>query len=113
MWAEQTATELRVTLQRTPTASLPAAELAQHLSVYLLTPADIPGMDPADIACLLRPGQSSWSAVTVDTPTGLFVAYNATHSAARRESDVMHELAHVICAHPKTRIVTLNLELWA
>lgn len=106
-WSEQQAIALRATLQRTPTAPLPAAELARHLGVCLLTPADIPGMDPADIACLLRSGRSCWSAVTVDTPMGLFVAYNTTHSAARRESDVMHELAHVICAHPRTRIVRL------
>ena len=28
------------------------------------------------------------------------VLYNANHSPARQESDIMHELAHIICEHP-------------
>lgn len=28
------------------------------------------------------------------------VLYNADHSPARQESDIMHELAHIICEHP-------------
>lgn len=106
-WAEQQAVELRVALQRTATAPLPAALLAQHLGVCLVTPADIPGMRLEDLACLLRPGVSCWSALTVDTPIGRFIAYNTTHSQARHESDVMHELAHIICTHPRTRIVSI------
>ena len=51
------------------------------------------------IAWLLRP-DSEFSAIVAVIGAHKMVLYNAAHSAARQESDIMHELAHIICEHP-------------
>lgn len=48
---------------------------------------------------LLGPN-GEFSAIVVVVKNHKMVLYNATHSPARQESDIMHELSHVICEHP-------------
>ena len=77
---------------------LPSDRLAHHLRVKIIFPSNIPGMN----AKLLSRVQSKneWSAVTIQTETGNVIIHNDKHSLARQESDIMHELAHLICKHP-------------
>jgi hypothetical protein len=106
-WAEKQASACRARVGLSDIAPLPARTLANTLNIRLLVPNDIPGVTATDIACLSRPGPSRWSAVTVETPWGTFVLYNPTHSAARCESDLMHELAHILCHHTTGGFVRL------
>jgi Zn-dependent peptidase ImmA (M78 family) len=59
---------------------------------------------PREVAELLTTRFAGvWSAVCVPTDDAFVVVYNPTHSAPRQESDIMHELAHVLCDHTPDR----------
>ncbi|MBE3558173.1 MAG: ImmA/IrrE family metallo-endopeptidase [Ktedonobacteraceae bacterium] len=78
---------------------LPARRLAQHLKIQVISPADIPGIDESLLQCLLAE-DAGWSALTLPIGEGKHVIiYNPTHAATRYESDVMHELAHLLLGH--------------
>lgn len=51
------------------------------------------------MAWLLGP-EGKFSAIVAVINEHKMVLYNAAHSPARQESDIMHELAHIICQHP-------------
>lgn len=106
-WSEEQATALRLTLGIRADAPLPADRLADHLDVRLITPAEIPGITPELLETLLTKDGSGWSATTVQVDGFAVVVCNVSHSIARRESDVMHELAHIICKHPAMRLMTV------
>jgi Zn-dependent peptidase ImmA (M78 family) len=104
-WSEEQATAFRLALNLRPDAPLPAERLAEHLGVLLITPSEVPGITEDLLDALLTNDTSGWSAVTVQADDLAVVVYNISHSLARRESDLMHELAHIICQHPAIRIV--------
>jgi IrrE N-terminal-like domain len=107
-WSEERATAFRLELGIRPDAPLPAELLAEHLGVRLITPAEVPGITPELLELLLTADTSGWSALTVQIEDFTVVVYNASHAPARQESDLMHELAHVICKHPAIQIVRLG-----
>jgi len=49
---------------------------------------------------LLSSGTSGFSAVAVVVENLKLIIFNDANSVARQESDIMHELAHIICEHP-------------
>lgn len=106
-WAEEQATEFRLKLGIRPDAPMPVERLAEELGVEIITPSEVPGITPALLEALLTNDLSGWSAATVQTPELTVVVYNVSHSLPRRESDLMHELAHIICKHPAIRMVTI------
>jgi Zn-dependent peptidase ImmA (M78 family) len=55
---------------------------------------------------LLETDPSGWSAVTLETAQGSLIIYNPSHSPDRCESDLMHELAHLLCKHEPSLLVT-------
>lgn len=106
-WAERVAVQQRELAGLEPFRPLPARLLAGQLHVTIARPEEIPGLDRAMIGRLA--GESdSWSAVTVPTPSGVFVVHNTVHSARRQESDLMHELAHLLCEHRPGEVVKLD-----
>lgn len=107
-WCEEQATAFRLELGIRPDAPLPGETLAEHLGVRLITPAEIPGVTPRLLEALLTADTSGWSALTVQVEDFTVVVYNVSHAPARQESDLMHELAHVICKHPAMRITTMG-----
>lgn len=104
-WAERQALEQRRILGLPPIAPLAGERLAAHHGIEIRSPRDIPGLSPDQIGWLLRDGPSDWSAITLQTRLGRLILLNTAHSAPRQQSDLMHELAHVLCGHePTTRI---------
>jgi hypothetical protein len=104
-WAENVAINIRRDLGLPPHAPLSAHELAKHLDVVLWTPHDVPNI-PADVvAQLLDHDPDGWSAVTCLANGRACIIYNPRHSLARQNSDIAHELAHVILEHEPGRIV--------
>lgn len=103
-WAEKQGLEYRAALGLRITDHLPANALAGYLKISVFTPGDFPGLQAKHLKHLLNKGKSQWSALTVPHPEGHIVIYNPTHSASRQESDLMHELAHILCGHPAPQL---------
>ena len=112
-WAERTAIECRSRLGLPPFSPLPAARLAASLGVVVIGPTDVPGLPENVVDSLLGDGQSVWSAVTIIVGDRAIIVHNTAHAATRRESDLMHELAHVLCKHKPARIEPPGKFPWA
>ena len=64
---------------------------------------EIPDIPPECVGTLLADGES-WSAATVVEGNRHAIILNSAHSPARQNSDLMHELAHLIRAHTPARM---------
>ena len=98
--AEQQARDYRQALAIHDSQPLPAKSLAGHLGIHVMTPDEIPGLDSL-YSGQLSNRNSKWSAAAVVIPeqNREFIIYNSAHSRPRQESDIMHEIAHIICKH--------------
>jgi Zn-dependent peptidase ImmA (M78 family) len=110
--SEKKSQELRVTLSKSFHERLPALILAKHLKTNIISPTEIKGIDGDLIKILCKNKNSHWSAVTININGKLFIILNSAHSACRKEIDIFHELAHIICNHEMGRFQKLgNLPL--
>lgn len=99
-WADKTAVEFRKKLDLYYYEPLPSRKLANLLDVYLITPDSLFSYDSNYLKNLKNGGSSEWSAVTVKNQENInVVIHNPKHSKPRQESNIMHELAHIICNH--------------
>lgn len=111
--AEAQSVAIREKLGISPTAACPARQVA-HLYGVSVSPAqcllelvetilsdEFPDTQLVreQMCWLLRPN-GEFSAIVAIVRGHKMVLYNNAHSLARQESDIMHELAHVICQHP-------------
>jgi hypothetical protein len=98
--AEKTALRYRSELGIAEYLPLPAAKLANHLGISIITPTEIKGIDDDLLNLLLvGPGKDKWSAAIFLKHNRKHIIHNPTHSLARQESNLMHELAHASCDH--------------
>lgn len=98
--AERIALQYREFLKLENHEPLPAKLLAKYIGVDLKTPSDIPGMSEESLQDLFGEGSDSWSGITLPTKyNGVVVIFNPRESKARRESTLMHEMAHIILNH--------------
>lgn len=104
-WAENEAAAHRRALDRHEVAALSAVDLAADLGILVVGPAAVPGMPPEVLRHLLQGDVSSWSAVTIAHAGYTVIIHNTAHRPCRQESDIMHELAHVLCKHPLARVM--------
>ena len=107
-WAERLSEGVRRDLGITPAGVLRADKLAAHLGVELLTPHDIPGIPPEVLDQLLEKDPWGWSAITQIVVKRTIVIINPRHSAGRRASNVMHEMAHLLLDHEPSKIMLLH-----
>lgn len=103
--AERKAKEYREALSIHPCAPLCAFKLAEHLIVpvypateFLTLTHDINNLNGSN-------GKDpEWSALTMLTKAGnRIIIHNSFNSVARQQSDLMHELAHIICKHERSQ----------
>jgi len=106
--SERNATQLRKELGVQPKEPLRARTLARHMQIPIVLPTHIHGLTQEDFTELCGRGSSSWSAVTIVTPKKTFIILNPSHAEVRQESNIMHELAHLICEHQPSEIVQLR-----
>jgi hypothetical protein len=97
--SERRSLEIRRALGLASIAPLDARRLAEHLAVTLWSAADIPGLPPFDRHHLLVAARDEWSAFVILERGRYLVVYNPEHSAGRTNSDLMHELAHIMLGH--------------
>lgn len=75
-----------------------AFKLSEHLKVPYYKATDFFATDN-EIETLKR---NEWSALTMLTKsTSRIIIYNPFHSNQRQQSDMMHEIAHIICEHKR------------
>lgn len=105
--AEKIALEYRGRLNLLPHEPLCGFELAKHLNIAVHTPPSFFG-DNTDIEALVGiPGKNSgWSALTMKTASSsTIIIHNHLHASYRQQSDIMHELAHIICKHEQVSTI--------
>ena len=103
--AEEWAKHYRGCLKIHPCAPLCAFKLAEHLEIPIYGATEFPKL-PSEINLLSGANgkDCKWSALTMPTNAGnRIIIYNSFHSLARQQSDLMHELAHIICKHERLK----------
>lgn len=104
--AERKAKQYREVLNLPPYSPLCAFELANYINVPVYKATDIL-VDSNVIEHLIgtEDNRSEWSALTMITEAGnQIIIYNPNNSKARQQSDLMHELAHIICKHERQHL---------
>lgn len=99
--AERYATAYREELGIHPCGPLCAFKLASHLNIGVYGINEFP-ITEADLQILKGSAETGaeWSGHTMTTKIGnKIVLHNTFQSPARQQSNVMHELAHIICEH--------------
>jgi hypothetical protein len=96
--AERRAVTLRAEIGLRPTEALPPATLAEHLDVgFMFADALVPRV-ALETLDKLQPG--SFSACTLPGPNNRsVVVVNPLNTAARQQSDAMHELSNLLLRH--------------
>jgi Zn-dependent peptidase ImmA (M78 family) len=101
-WCEETALKVRQHQNLATIAPLSPFALARELQVPVVQPADLKHLAEDVRRRLLRQHSDCWSAITIPDKERPLIVYNPSHSAARQNSDLMHELAHILLAHKPT-----------
>lgn len=99
--AERLAVEYRSKLSLNPADPLCAFKLAEHLGIGIFKATDFLKSDD-EVVRLSGIGDNDcgWSALTMRAGSGnTIIIHNAFHTPARQQSNIMHELAHIICEH--------------
>lgn len=104
-WAEKLAIEQRRLLALKPEDPLPARLLADFHDATIVEPVEIPGITQEILDSLLGIGSDGWSAVSFERNGCTIIIHNPDHSSRRQESDLMHEMAHVLCNHQPSHLV--------
>ncbi len=97
--AERLSLDFRSRLGLRNYEALPARSLASHLGISVLTPHIIPNITQEIVSLVCANPDGAFSAVTILVASRRIVIHNPNHSPARQESDLMHEISHVVCAH--------------
>ncbi len=103
-WCEETALSVRHHQSLQPTSPLSPFVLARELRVAVIQPADLKHLSDDVRRRLLGKHSDCWSAITIPGKRQPLIVYNPAHSAARQNSDLMHELAHILLGHKPTRV---------
>jgi len=104
--SERLSESLRKDLGLSPTNPLLAEDLAEKLEINIFTLKDFAA--PSEIS-IIRKSPYSFSALTLKNHQGkTVILHNEYHSKGRQQSNLMHELAHILCKHPLPEPEHLN-----
>ncbi len=98
-WAEETALRVRHKLGVSAIAPLDLYRLADLLSVPVLSPDEVPELPEGTSQRLRNEYSDNWSAITVANGRHHLIVINTGHAPRRRNSDLAHELSHLILGH--------------
>lgn len=98
-WCENTAVGIRSKLGLESGDPLSAYTLAEQLNVQVVSIENLTKLGGDSLRYLTSDIGNEWSAVTVQVDGKYFIVLNPQHSPARRSSDLMHELSHIIREH--------------
>lgn len=103
-WAENQSVEIRNQLGLKPWDYLSPSLLAEFLKVKVLTSEQVILIDPY----LSTFDFAGWSGTTIKFGESFIIIHNHSHSPQRQDSNVMHELAHLICKHELEPLTTID-----
>ncbi|SKB64047.1 ImmA/IrrE family metallo-endopeptidase [Daejeonella lutea] len=96
--ADRISSGYRTNLGLADYSPLCAFALAEHLSIPVFKASEF--FTQSDQLLRMQAEDFGWSALTMKTLSGkTIIIHNPYSSIARQQSDVMHELAHIICEH--------------
>lgn len=104
--AERTALQRRAELGVALDEPLDLLKLAGQLNVVVRSADELVDLEKLKRLEAIQPG--AFSACTFTTPNGSVVAYNPLSSLGRRNSDIGHELAHLLLKHPVRNVERLG-----
>lgn len=103
-WCENAAGGYRRDLGLARIDALDPRLLARKIGVAIKTPCEIPGVDSGALRQLLETDAASWSAITLTVGSRSLIISNSRHSYARQNSNIAHELAHLILEHEPSKM---------
>lgn len=109
--AERISLEFRQELNLKPTDPLCGFKLAEYLSIKVY-PASHFIKTPADLEKLVGTSTKDrgWSALTMKNKNQeTLIIHNHLHGRQRQQSNLMHELAHIICEHEQPETTSVSL----
>ena len=101
---ERAAAGYRRELGLRPEEALDPLHLARLLNVLVITPDALSGLSASAAQHLCVTDADSWSAVTLIEDGKKLVILNPSHSTTRKNSDLAHELSHIILEHKPTQV---------
>ena len=78
--------------------------LAEILKITTCTVDDLDDLDEATRKVLLVDDREAWSAATISWKGDYLIVLNQTHSSGRTNSNLAHELSHLIIGHSPARV---------
>lgn len=111
--AERLAIYYRKALFLHPCAPLCAFKLADHLKIPIYSASEFPiSFEDIEILKGNNGKGNEWSALTMVTKVGnQIIIHNPFHSSARQQSNIMHELAHIICKHEHPQVLNIHIPI--
>lgn len=106
-WSEKTSLTFRKDLNLSADSALDPRALAVKMGVLVWTAefvAEHGNLAQEHLDQLIKHDSGSWSAVTLVLSTRTLVIINSTHAKVRQNSDIMHELAHLVLEHKPSRV---------
>lgn len=100
--AERRADALRAVLGVSPREAMKAEVLAVHLGLEVRSAADLVDIDRLHEIERLQPG--AFSACTFEIGTRRVIVWNPLSTAARTQSDIAHEISHILLNHEVKRL---------
>jgi hypothetical protein len=108
-WIEGRAERLRSKCVLSPFAQLNPFTLAAKMSVSVICPQDVEGLDPEVLDRVLNVGGMEWDAATVPVGDGChIVVLNPRPCVERQRVSLMEELAHIDLGHEPAGLKIVN-----
>ncbi len=103
-WCEKQALALRNEIGLSAHDPIEPAQIAESVGIRVWVPGDIPEMSGESMQVLLTNGAGEWSALTIEKGPKRLIIINPNHSRARQNSDIAHEIAHILLKHKPAKI---------
>ena len=91
--------ELRRTLSLLDTDPLDAVRVADHMGITVWNESQIEGLSSIDLQVLQDEGADYWHALTLRIGHKHLIVYNSEQRGGRKNSIIMHEIAHIVLGH--------------
>jgi Zn-dependent peptidase ImmA (M78 family) len=98
-WAEQTSLRVRQKLKVPVSAPLDPSRLADLLGIFIVALHELSELASDIRQRLLNDHEDNWSAITVSNGQSHMIVVNSSHPVARTNSNLAHEIAHIILGH--------------